>query len=212
MNQRIARLLALVLVCTVLAACEGLSVNTPEPTTITIAGASSMRPVLGALTKAFSASTRMCSLMCAAAAARWARSRCAHARWTWQQARSCPRAMMEATLPATDCCATHWTGWRGRHRSPHEPRGRALADSAARLVYGRCARLAPAGWRRRRGAPRQPRGRRGQPRNLRGACHGRRGRLSHGGRHAHQRRRGGLRRGHAPVHWLRLTRRRAQPA
>ncbi len=54
MNQRIARLLASVLVCTVLAACEGLSVNTPEPTTITIAGATSMRPVLGALTKAFS--------------------------------------------------------------------------------------------------------------------------------------------------------------
>ena len=47
------RALAASLCCCVLAACEGLSVTTPEPTTIVIAGSTTMRPVLGALTEAF---------------------------------------------------------------------------------------------------------------------------------------------------------------
>lgn len=53
MHRRIVRLLTVALVCCTFAACEGVSVNTPAPTTIVIAGSTTMRPILGALTDAF---------------------------------------------------------------------------------------------------------------------------------------------------------------
>ncbi len=49
-----ARLIAVAALCGTVAACEGISVNTPAPTTIVIAGSTAMRPVLSALTEAFS--------------------------------------------------------------------------------------------------------------------------------------------------------------
>ena len=55
--QRTLRQLAVLFACCIallLGACEGISVNTPEPTTIVIAGSTTMRPVLGALAEAFS--------------------------------------------------------------------------------------------------------------------------------------------------------------
>lgn len=45
--------LAALLCCCLLAACEGFAISTPAPTTIVIAGSTTMRPVLGALTEAF---------------------------------------------------------------------------------------------------------------------------------------------------------------
>jgi phosphate transport system substrate-binding protein len=48
-----ARRLVLLLLGLLLAGCEGITVSTPEPTTIVISGSTSMRPVLRALTDAF---------------------------------------------------------------------------------------------------------------------------------------------------------------
>lgn len=45
----------LIVIAPVLAGCEAVSISTPEPTVITIAGATAMRPVLRELTAAFSA-------------------------------------------------------------------------------------------------------------------------------------------------------------
>jgi len=51
MSRLLPALVALLLVAT---ACEAVSISTPEPTVITIAGATAMRPVLRELTAAFS--------------------------------------------------------------------------------------------------------------------------------------------------------------
>lgn len=53
MPKRYVRLLLIALACCFAAACEGISVNTPAPTTIVIAGSTGMRPALRALADAF---------------------------------------------------------------------------------------------------------------------------------------------------------------
>jgi phosphate transport system substrate-binding protein len=117
MLDRLVRVLLLFGLSALLVACEGAAVATPPPVTLTIAGSTSMAPVLTALTDAYTRQYPMSSSTCAAAGARWVRRRSAPGATTSSPAHSfhptrIPGARRPPATKRSSARRSASTGWR----------------------------------------------------------------------------------------------------